>query len=385
MGYVASNKTVMFVFGTRPEAIKMIPVVETLSNVKDLSIRICVTGQHREMLDQIINPLGLKVDFDLDVMSENQDLTDVTSKILLGMKQVFSESKPNLILVHGDTTTAAAGALAAFYAGIPVAHVEAGLRTHTIASPFPEELNRQIVGRIASLHFAPTQLSRENLISEGIDKSRIFVTGNTVVDSLTKTLNAIDNSVSNSAELKSLLNNRLSFDTTSEDFVLITAHRRENIGPAFEDILQAIKILAEKYPEVYFVYPVHMNPNIRKPVFQNLSDVHNIKLVEPFSQSEFAYLLRNSLFVLTDSGGIQEEAPILGKPVVLMRESTERPEAVQHGAAVLVGTDQKKIIETCTKLISRDQLFTAMSVSRDIFGDGKASLEIKRQILSYLN
>ena len=375
----------MLVFGTRPEAIKMAPLVKAFQqNAEQFETVVCVTGQHRQMLDQVLDLFEIKPDYDLDIMKQGQDLYDVTSKVLIGMRDVLKESKPDVVLVHGDTTTSTATALAAFYLQIPVGHVEAGLRTHNIYSPWPEEMNRQITGRIAEYNFAPTPLSKSNLIAEGIEKSKILVTGNTVIDALYWVVDKIKTTPALNDELKSVLSNA-GYDVSrlkdrGKKLVLITGHRRENFGEGFISMCNAIKVLAEKYPNVDFVYPMHLNPNVRKPIHEvfgeNLDGLGNMFFIEPLEYLSFVYLMEKSDIVLTDSGGIQEEAPGLGKPVLVMRDTTERPEALEAGTVMLVGTDFDMIVGNVSKLLDDTALYDAMSKSVNPYGDGKASERI---------
>lgn len=375
----------MLVFGTRPEAIKMAPLVKAFQqNAEQFETVVCVTGQHRQMLDQVLDLFEIKPDYDLDIMKQGQDLYDVTSKVLIGMRDVLKESKPDVVLVHGDTTTSTATALAAFYLQIPVGHVEAGLRTHNIYSPWPEEMNRQITGRIAEYNFAPTPLSKSNLIAEGIEKSKILVTGNTVIDALYWVVDKIKTTPALNDELKSVLSNA-GYDVSrlkdrGKKLVLITGHRRENFGEGFISMCNAIKVLTEKYPNVDFVYPMHLNPNVRKPIHEvfgeNLDGLGNMFFIEPLEYLSFVYLMEKSDIVLTDSGGIQEEAPGLGKPVLVMRDTTERPEALEAGTVMLVGTDFDMIVGNVSKLLDDTALYDAMSKSVNPYGDGKASERI---------
>lgn len=373
-------KRVMLVFGTRPEAIKMAPLVQEFRKHPDqYETLVCVTGQHREMLDQVLNIFGIVPNYDLNIMKPGQDLYDVTARILSGMRDILTRTQPDVLLVHGDTTTSMAVALAAFYQQIPVGHVEAGLRTHNIYSPWPEEMNRQITGRIATYHFSPTPLSRENLLREGIDKSRILVTGNTVIDALYAVVNKMKDDVplqlSLGKELKAA-----GYDTgrlvTEEGrrLVLITGHRRENFGDGFLHICRAIKMLSEKYPDVDFVYPMHLNPNVRKPIKDIFGEncQSNLFFIEPLEYLSFVYLMEKSHIVLTDSGGIQEEAPGLGKPVLVMRDTTERPEALEAGTVKLVGTDYDKIVSEVSSLLDDVQYYEKMSRAVNPYGDGKA-------------
>ena len=377
-------KKVMLVFGTRPEAIKMAPLVKEFQKLPDkFQTIVCVTGQHREMLDQVLHIFEIVPDYDLNIMKQGQDLYDVTSRVLLGMRDVLKEAQPDVVLVHGDTTTSTAAALAAFYQQVPVGHVEAGLRTHNIYSPWPEEMNRQLTGRIATYHFAPTPLSRQNLLSEGVQDNHITVTGNTVIDALYMVVEKIKKDKVLDAELESVLKqsgydvNRLS---DGKKLVLITGHRRENFGDGFISMCNAIKALMEKYPEVDFVYPMHLNPNVRKPIHEvfgkDLSGLGNMFFIEPLEYLSFVYLMEKSTIVLTDSGGIQEEAPGLGKPVLVMRDTTERPEALEAGTVKLVGTDYDKIVSEVSALIENQEYYDKMSKAVNPYGDGKACTRI---------
>lgn len=373
-------KKVMLVFGTRPEAIKMAPLVKEFQKYPEsFETVVCVTGQHREMLDQVLNIFDIKPDFDLNIMKQGQDLYDVTARVLTGMRDIFRECRPDVVLVHGDTTTSTAAALAAFYQQIPVGHVEAGLRTHNIYSPWPEEMNRQITGRIAAFDFAPTPLSRENLLKENVSDSQITVTGNTVIDALYWVVDKIKTDASLDKELVGILAssgydvNRLS---DGRKLVLITGHRRENFGDGFLSMCRAIKALTQKYPAVDFVYPMHLNPNVRKPIHEvfgeNLSNLGNMFFIEPLEYLSFVYLMEKSSIVLTDSGGIQEEAPGLGKPVLVMRDTTERPEALDAGTVKLVGTDYDKIVNEVSLLLDDSDAYERMSKAVNPYGDGKA-------------
>lgn len=381
-------KKIMLVFGTRPEAIKMAPLVKAFQGKNDeFETIVCVTGQHREMLDQVLHLFDIKPDFDLNIMKQGQDLYDITSRVLLGMRDVFKVCKPDILFVHGDTTTSTAAALAGFYQQIPVAHVEAGLRTNDIYSPWPEEMNRQITGRIATYNLSPTQLSLQNLLKENVDENKITVTGNTVIDALHWV----------TAKIKSdkKLDDNLSLDLKSKGYdtkrlvghrrlVLITGHRRENFGDGFLHICHAIQDLAKKFPEVDFVYPMHLNPNVRKPIHQvfgeDLNNLGNIFFIEPLEYLPFVFLMEKSDIVLTDSGGIQEEAPGLGKPVLVMRNTTERPEAVDAGTVKLVGTDYDAIVDNVSKLLTDRNLYNKMSKATNPYGDGKACERIIRYI-----
>lgn len=372
-------KKVMLVFGTRPEAIKMCPLVKEFQKHNDeFETIVCVTGQHREMLDQVLNIFEVKPDFDLNIMKQGQDLYDVTARVLTGMRDVFNECKPDVVLVHGDTTTSTAAALAAFYQQIPVGHVEAGLRTHNIYSPWPEEMNRQITGRIASYNFSPTPLSESNLKEEKA-QGEIYVTGNTVIDALHMVVNKLKNDESLAKEQEGILK-KAGYDANrladGRKLVLITGHRRENFGEGFIHMVTAIKDLKNKYPDVDFVYPMHLNPNVRKPIHEvfgeDLSNLDNMFFIEPLQYLEFVYLMEKATIVLTDSGGIQEEAPGLGKPVLVMRDTTERPEALASGTVHLVGTDYQKIMDEVSTLLEDANAYEKMSKAVNPYGDGKA-------------
>jgi UDP-N-acetylglucosamine 2-epimerase len=381
---------IMLVFGTRPEAIKMAPLVKELQKHSDkFETIVCVTGQHRQMLDQVLEIFNIKPDYDLNIMKQGQDLYDVTARVLIGMRDVLKEVRPDVVLVHGDTTTSTAAALAAFYQQIPVGHVEAGLRTHNIYSPWPEEMNRQITGRIATYDFAPTQLSRLNLISEGVSEDKITVTGNTVIDALHIVVDKIKKNKALGVKLEAVLKdagydiNRL---VNGKKLVLITGHRRENFGEGFISICRAIKTLTEKYPDVDFVYPMHLNPNVRKPIHEvfgtKLNSLVNMFFIEPLEYLAFVYLMEKSNIVLTDSGGIQEEAPGLGKPVLVMRDTTERPEALEAGTVKLVGTDYDTIIEKVSLLLDDAVYYDKMSKAINPYGDGNACARIIKALLS---
>ena len=375
-------KTVMLVFGTRPEAIKMAPLVkEFQKNTENFKTIVCVTGQHREMLDQVLNIFEITPDYDLNIMKQGQDLYDVTARVLTGMRDVFKECKPDVVLVHGDTTTSTAAALAAFYQQIPVGHVEAGLRTHNIYSPWPEEMNRQITGRIATYNFSPTPLSEQNLKEEKA-QGQIFVTGNTVIDALHMVVDKLKNDKALADEQIKVLANA-GYDVTRLDggkkLVLITGHRRENFGEGFISMVTAMKDLSEKYPDVDFVYPMHLNPNVRKPIHKVFGEDltrPNFFFIEPLQYLEFIYLMEKSTVVLTDSGGIQEEAPGLGKPVLVMRETTERPEALKSGTVHLVGTNHDLIVSEVSTLLDDLSAYEKMSKAVNPYGDGKACLRI---------
>lgn len=381
-------KKIMLVFGTRPEAIKMAPLVKAFQAKNDeFETIVCVTGQHREMLDQVLHLFDIKPDFDLNIMKQGQDLYDITSRVLLGMRDVFKVCKPDILFVHGDTTTSTAAALAGFYQQIPVAHVEAGLRTNDIYSPWPEEMNRQITGRIATYNLSPTQLSRQNLLKENVDENKITVTGNTVIDAQhwvtakIKSDKKLDDNLSLDLKSKGYDTKRL---VGNRRLILITGHRRENFGDGFLHICHAIQDLAKKFPEVDFVYPMHLNPNVRKPIHQvfgeDLNNLGNIFFIEPLEYLPFVFLMEKSDIVLTDSGGIQEEAPGLGKPVLVMRNTTERPEAVDTGTVKLVGTDYDAIVDNVSKLLTDRNLYNKMSKATNPYGDGKACERIIRYI-----
>ena len=375
-------KTVMLIFGTRPEAIKMCPLVkEFQKHTDEFKTVVCVTGQHREMLDQVLTIFDVKPDFDLNIMKQGQDLTDVTARVLTGLRDVFKECKPDVVLVHGDTTTSTAGALAAFYAQIPVGHVEAGLRTHNIYSPWPEEMNRQITGRIATYNFSPTPLSENNLMEEKVH-GKIYVTGNTVIDALHMVVDKLKNDIVLAKEQEEILA-KAGYDVNrlndGKKLVLITGHRRENFGDGFIRMVTAMKDLSEKYPDVDFVYPMHLNPNVRKPIHEVFGEDltrPNFFFIEPLQYLEFVYLMEKSTVVLTDSGGIQEEAPGLGKPVLVMRDTTERPEALASGTVHLVGTDYDKIMNEVSTLLDDSVVYNKMSKAVNPYGDGQACRRI---------
>lgn len=379
-------KNMMLVFGTRPEAIKMSPLVKEFQKYPEkFETIVCVTGQHREMLDQVLRIFDIQPDYDLNIMKQGQDLYDVTARVLTGMRDVLKETRPDIVLVHGDTTTSTAAALAAFYQQIPVGHIEAGLRTHNIYSPWPEEVNRQITGRIATYHFAPTSLSKDNLLQEGISGEQIIVTGNTVIDALYMVVEKIKNDGILSCELEKVLKasgydiSRLS---DGRKLVLITGHRRENFGDGFISMCKAIKSLSEKYPEVDFVYPMHLNPNVRKPIHEvfGKSQRANLFFIEPLEYLSFVYLMEKAAIVLTDSGGIQEEAPGLGKPVLVMRDTTERPEALAAGTVKLVGTNYDKIVNEVSGLLDSQEYYEKMSKAINPYGDGKACSRIVKAL-----
>ena len=379
----------MLVFGTRPEAIKMAPLLkEFQKNAEKIDTIVCVTGQHREMLDQVLQIFDIQPDYDLNIMKQGQDLYDVTAKVLTGMRDVLKEAKPDVVLVHGDTTTSTAAALAAFYQQIPVGHVEAGLRTHNIYSPWPEEMNRQITGRIATYNFAPTALSRKNLLSEGVQEEKITVTGNTVIDALHIVVDKIKADESLQQELAGILKSAgydVSRLANGKKLVLITGHRRENFGEGFINMCTAIKDLTIKYPDVDFVYPMHLNPNVRKPIHEvfgdDLNGLGNMFFIEPLEYLSFVFLMEKATIVLTDSGGIQEEAPGLGKPVLVMRDTTERPEALEAGTVKLVGTDYNKIVTEVSMLLDDKDAYNAMSKAVNPYGDGFACSRIVNALI----
>ena len=378
----------MLVFGTRPEAIKMAPLVKEFQKYPDIfETTVCVTGQHREMLDQVLQLFEIHPDYDLNIMKQGQDLYDVTARVLVGMRDVLKEAKPDVVLVHGDTTTSTAAALAAFYQQIPVGHVEAGLRTHNIYSPWPEEMNRLITGRIATYNFSPTELSRQNLLKENVSDEKIIVTGNSVIDALYWVVDKIKHNEQLNTELKQILATS-GYDVTrlnnEKKLVLITGHRRENFGDGFINMCTAIKDLTQKYPEVDFVYPMHLNPNVRKPIHEvfgeDLSNLGNMFFIEPLEYLSFVYLMEKSTIVLTDSGGIQEEAPGLGKPVLVMRDTTERPEALDAGTVKLVGTNYHKIMNEVSLLLDDKDTYEIMSKAVNPYGDGNACKRIIRAL-----
>ncbi|MBE6336794.1 MAG: UDP-N-acetylglucosamine 2-epimerase (non-hydrolyzing) [Lentimicrobiaceae bacterium] len=381
-------RKVMLVFGTRPEAIKMAPLVKEFEKYPEsFETIVCVTGQHREMLDQVLQLFDIKPQYDLNIMKQGQDLYDVTARVLVGLRDVLKEAQPDVVLVHGDTTTSMAAALAAFYQQIKVGHVEAGLRTHNIYSPWPEEMNRQITGRIAEYNFAPTQLSRQNLLKENVSDDSIIVTGNSVIDALYWVVDKIKNDEALNNELKEILS-KAGYDVNRLDngrkLVLITGHRRENFGDGFINMCTAIKDLTKKYPEVDFVYPMHLNPNVRKPIHEvfgeDLSNLGNMFFIEPLEYLSFVYLMEKSTIVLTDSGGIQEEAPGLGKPVLVMRDTTERPEALEAGTVKLVGTNYDKIVSEVSALLEDESYYERMSKAVNPYGDGLACGRIVEKI-----
>ncbi|RKY08922.1 MAG: UDP-N-acetylglucosamine 2-epimerase (non-hydrolyzing) [Planctomycetota bacterium] len=365
------KRKILCVFGTRPEAIKMAPVVKKLIGNPLFETKVCLTGQHREMLDQVMSVFDLITDFDLDIMEKGQTLAGVTCKVLDGMEKVFLEWKPDCVLVQGDTTTVFSAALAAFYHKIKVGHIEAGLRTHNRYSPFPEEMSRCLASELASIHFAPTERARQNLLNEDFSDDTIFVTGNTVIDALFEALDHIDSA----DELKQKLERQFAFLDSKKKLILVTGHRRENHGEGFQNICQAIRQLAQR-DDVQIVYPVHLNPNVKKPAHKILGDIDNIHLIEPLDYLSFIFLMQKSYLVLTDSGGVQEEAPSLGKPVLVMRDTTERPEAVDAGTVLLVGPDRERIIDQTNCLLDEMSAYEAMSKAHNPYGDGKAAERI---------
>lgn len=371
-------KTILLTFGTRPEAIKMAPLVKEFEKYPNrFKTYVCVTGQHREMLDQVLELFEIIPNYDLKIMKQGQDLYDITANVLLGFKDVLKEVKPDLVLVHGDTTTSTAAALASFYQQVPVGHIEAGLRTFDIYSPFPEEMNRQITSKIAKYHFSPTPLSKENLLKEGVDEKYIITTGNTVIDALYMVLDKIKSNDEVEHEIKKVINSK-GYDsnriTPDKKIVLITGHRRENFGDGFINICQGIQALVSKYKDVDFIYPMHLNPNVREPIKkvfgEDLNAYDNIFFIEPLEYLSFVYMMEKSSIILTDSGGIQEEAPALGKPVLVMRDTTERPEALEAGTVVLVGTNSEKIINEVSRLIDDADYYNSMSMALNPYGDG---------------
>nr|WP_269135151.1 UDP-N-acetylglucosamine 2-epimerase (non-hydrolyzing) [Pseudomonas sp. PGPR81] len=368
------------VFGTRPEAIKMAPLALNLAQDNRFESRVCVTGQHRQMLDQVLDLFEIIPDYDLNIMKPGQDLTDVTTAILQGLKPVLAEFKPDVVLVHGDTATTLATSLAAYYQQIPIAHVEAGLRTNNLYSPWPEEGNRRLTGTLAALHFAPTSTSSDNLLKEGTNAAQIYITGNTVIDALLEVVRKLE-----SPALKRSFEQQFDFLANERRMVLVTGHRRENFGDGFERICQALVQTAREFPDVDIVYPVHLNPNVREPVNRLLADVVNIHLIEPLDYLPFVYLMSRSYLILTDSGGIQEEAPALGKPVLVMRDTTERPEAVAAGTVKLVGTDVASITEHLAQLLSDEVTYRDMSFAHNPYGDGKACARILDALSAFSN
>ncbi|KJF44438.1 non-hydrolyzing UDP-N-acetylglucosamine 2-epimerase [Draconibacterium sediminis] len=379
------KKKILSVFGTRPEAIKMAPLVKELEKNKDIiDCKVCVTAQHREMLDQVLEIFDIQPDYDLDIMKSNQDLYEITSRVLLKMRDVLDDYQPDVVLVHGDTTTSTTAALAAFYKQIAVGHIEAGLRTGNIYSPWPEEMNRKMTGALSTWHFAPTQLAQENLLRENINKANIFITGNTVIDALFLATEKIKTSPKLEQKIMNELNELFQPDLESvvnSRFILVTGHRRENFGDGFIQICESLQEIAREFPDVNIVYPVHLNPNVKGPVYELLNGFNNIHLIQPLSYLPFIYLLEKCYFVLTDSGGIQEEAPSFGKPVLVMRDTTERPEAVNAGTVKLVGTNKDKILTETRRLINEQSYYNSMAEAHNPYGDGKACERIVKQLI----
>ena len=365
-------KKILLVFGTRPEAIKMAPLVkEFQKDTEHFETKVCVTAQHRQMLDQVLEVFGITPDYDLNIMAPNQDLYDITTKVLLGLRDVLKDFAPDVVLVHGDTTTSMAASLAAFYRQIAVAHVEAGLRTYDMLSPWPEEMNRQVTDRICTYYFAPTGQSRQNLLRENIEEKKIFVTGNTVIDALLMAVDIIATKTGMEEQIHKEIQEK-GYTVGERDYILVTGHRRENFGEGFLHICKAIRELASKYPDIDIVYPVHLNPNVQKPVYELLSGLDNVFLISPLDYLPFIYAMQHSILLLTDSGGVQEEAPSLGKPVLVMRNTTERPEAVEAGTVKLVGTDAETIVGNVVELLRNKELYKRMSETHNPYGDGQA-------------
>lgn len=371
---------VLSIFGTRPEAIKVAPVVQALAADPAFEVKVCVTAQHRQMLDQVLDLFAISPDYDLDIMRDNQDLFDVTSRVLLGLRDVLRAEEPDLVLVQGDTTTCFAGSLAAFYLQIPVGHIEAGLRTGNINSPFPEEANRAMTSRIAAIHFAPTVQSRQNLLDEGIAADTIHITGNTVIDALLW----VQDRVAARQDWPGVFGSAEKIILERRPYVLITGHRRENFGQGFQDVCEAIGTLAAQHPEIHFIYPVHLNPNVQQPVYSILGAKENVHLIAPLDYEPFVYAMDCARLILTDSGGVQEEAPSFGKPVLVMRETTERPEAVDAGTVLLVGTDKQRIITETQRLLADQDFYKQMADSPNPYGDGKAAARIKQILRSVM-
>ena len=365
-------KKILLVFGTRPEAIKMAPLVKALQkDTEHFETRVCVTAQHRQMLDQVLEVFGITPEYDLNIMAPNQDLYDITAKVLLGLREVLKDFRPDTVLVHGDTTTSMAASLAAFYMQIPVGHVEAGLRTYNMLSPWPEEMNRQVTDRICTYYFAPTEQSRANLLQENIDAKKIFITGNTVIDALLMAVDIISTTAGVIEKMAKELQEK-GYTVGDREYILVTGHRRENFGDGFLHICKAIKELAALHPEMDIVYPVHLNPNVQKPVYELLSGLSNVYLISPLDYLPFIYAMQHSTLLLTDSGGVQEEAPSLGKPVLVMRDTTERPEAVEAGTVKLVGTNAEAIVSNVTALLLDKEMYKRMSETHNPYGDGQA-------------
>ena len=365
-------KKIFLVFGTRPEAIKMAPLVKALQkDTEHFETRVCVTAQHRQMLDQVLEVFGITPEYDLNIMAPNQDLYDITAKVLMGLREVLKDFRPDTVLVHGDTTTSMAASLAAFYMQIPVGHVEAGLRTYNMLSPWPEEMNRQVTDRICTYYFAPTEQSKKNLLQENIDEKKIFITGNTVIDALLMAVDIISSTPGMEEKIAKEFQEK-GYTVGNREYILVTGHRRENFGEGFLHICKAIKELAALHPDMDIVYPVHLNPNVQKPVYELLSGVDNVYLISPLDYLPFIYAMQHSTLLLTDSGGVQEEAPSLGKPVLVMRDTTERPEAVEAGTVKLVGTDAEAIVSNVTALLQDKEMYKRMSETHNPYGDGQA-------------
>ena len=365
-------KKILLVFGTRPEAIKMAPLVKAFQkDTEHFETRVCVTAQHRQMLDQVLEVFGITPEYDLNIMAPNQDLYDITAKVLLGLREVLKDFRPDTVLVHGDTTTSMAASLAAFYMQIPVGHVEAGLRTYNMLSPWPEEMNRQVTDRICTYYFAPTEQSKKNLLQENIDEKKIFITGNTVIDALLMAVDIISSTSGMEEKIAKEFQEK-GYTVGNREYILVTGHRRENFGEGFLHICKAIKELAALHPDMDIVYPVHLNPNVQKPVYELLSGVDNVYLISPLDYLPFIYAMQHSTLLLTDSGGVQEEAPSLGKPVLVMRDTTERPEAVEAGTVKLVGTDAEAIVSNVTALLQDKEMYKRMSETHNPYGDGQA-------------
>ena len=375
-------KKILIVFGTRPEAIKMAPVVKQLQSNEHFNVAVCITAQHREMLDQVLQVFDIVPNYDLNIMQAGQDLFDITSKILPKLRDVILDFSPELIMVHGDTTTSFVAALSAYYLRIPVAHVEAGLRTGNIYSPFPEEMNRKLTGCITKFHFAPTLLAKENLLKENVSETDIYITGNTVIDALHLAIKQIDGSIQIQKNIEELLSKYISLDILEKQFILITGHRRENFGEGFINICNALNELALEYPQTHFIYPVHLNPNVQKPVYEILGQKPNIHLIPPLDYLPFLVLMKKSYLLLTDSGGIQEEAPSLGKPVLVMRDTTERPEAVDAGTVKLTGANKENIVNGVKMLIDNKIEYNKMAEAHNPYGDGNAAKRIEKTLLS---
>lgn len=374
-------KKILLVFGTRPEAIKMAPLVKALQKDTDhFETRVCVTAQHRQMLDQVLEVFDITPEYDLNIMAPNQDLYDITTKVLMGLRDVLKDFHPDTVLVHGDTTTSMAASLAAFYMQIPVGHVEAGLRTYNMLSPWPEEMNRQVTDRICTYYFAPTVQSKQNLLQENIDEKKIFVTGNTVIDALLMAVDIISSTPGVEEKMARELQEK-GYVVGEREYILVTGHRRENFGEGFLHICKAIKELASLHPEMDIVYPVHLNPNVQKPVYELLSGLNNVYLISPLDYLPFIYAMQHSTLLLTDSGGVQEEAPSLGKPVLVMRDTTERPEAVEAGTVKLVGTNAEAIVSNVTALLNDKELYKRMSETHNPYGDGHACQRIMAALL----